>query len=251
MFLGHQSIYSLNYNAMVSIKNLAFFAFGSLAMCNAAPSDGQEDSLVSSNDTINGVPREVHGALGRALNSFSLSNERIDQDVGNDTSHALSNLASSLQNTNSALWQVSEACCIFCKPMPVASSCCGSCCTASCGCYGSSYTVSGIQYNLAVDGKPKVGNLFPVFLQGNMNYVKDTLGSSLAPTMKKMTIRCNDLSEQIASGSLNEDDIEEAQSLVPELKKFSRNTNGITAVDSEREDLNSALKNLSNALTSH
>ncbi|KAA8917427.1 hypothetical protein TRICI_000415 [Trichomonascus ciferrii] len=236
---------------MVSIKNLAFFAFGAFAMCDVVASDVQDDSSAATNDTINGVPKEVHGALSRALNSFSLSDERIDQDVGNDTSHALANLASSVQNTNSALWQVSEACCIFCKPMPVASSCCGSCCAPSCGCYGSSYTVSGIKYNLAVDGKPKVGNLFPVFLQGNMNYVKDTLGSSLAPTMKKMAVRCNDLSEQIASGSLNEDDTEEAQSLVAELKKFSRNTNGITAVDSEREELNSALKKLSSALSSN
>lgn len=233
---------------MVSIKNLSLFAFGSFAMCAAVPSENEEASQLASNDTINGIPREVHGALDRAVDSFSLSDERIEQDTGNDTSHILSNLASSVQNANSALWQVSEACCIFCKPMPVASSGCGACSSPSCGCYGSSYTVSGVRYNLAIDGKPKVGNLFPEFLQGNMNYVKDTLGSSLSPTLKKLANRCTDLSEEITSGNVNKEDVEEAQYLVTDLKKFSRNTNGITAVDNEREELNNALSKLSQAL---
>lgn len=237
---------------MVSIKHLALFAFGSLALCDAVPSDNQEASQLSSNDTVNGIPKEVDNALGRALNSFSLSNERIDQDTGNDTSHILSNLASSLHNTNSALWQVSEACLIFCKPIPVASSCCGSCCAPSCGCQGGgSYTVSGIKYNLAVDGKPKVGNLFPEFLQGNMNYVKDTLGYSLSGTMKRMANRCNELAKQISSGNPKKEDIEEAKTILPELKNFSKNTNGITSVDEVRKDLDSALEKLAEALKDH
>jgi hypothetical protein len=233
---------------MVSIKNLALFAFSTLVLCDAVPSDNQESGQVASNDTINGVPKEVHDAMGRALNSFSLSNERIDQNPGNDTSHILDNLASSVHNSNSALWQVSEACCIFCKPIPVASSCCGSCCTPSCGCYGSSYTVSGIKYNLAVDGKPKVGNLFPEFLQGNMNYVKDTLGYSLSGTMKRMANRCNELAKEISSGNFKKEDIEEAKTILPELKNFAKNTNGITAVDGERKELNDALEKLTESL---
>lgn len=239
---------------MVAISKLAFLAFGALGMAadtedivlDDAPALNETHS--SENDTVNGIPSEVNSALGRAVSSLSNAKSRIGQDHLNSTEDVLNNLASSVQNTNSALWQVSEACLIFCMPpAPPPVSCCGSCCTTTCGCYGS-YTMRGMTYNLAVDGKPKVGNLFPDFLTGNINYVKDTLGGSLSPVMKQMAQTVNSLTKELSSGNANKAAIEEVNDVIPQVRLFLKNTQQISGVEAERKELTSALEKLSAAV---
>ncbi|KAA8905324.1 hypothetical protein TRICI_005320 [Trichomonascus ciferrii] len=239
---------------MVAINKLAFLAFGLLGIAadtedivlDDAPALNETQS--SGNDTVNGIPSEVNGALGRAASSLSTAKTRIAQDHLNSTEDVLNNLASSVQNTNSALWQVSEACLIFCMPpAPPPVSCCGSCCTTTCGCYGT-YSFRGVQYNLAVDGKPKVGNLFPEFLTGNMNYVKETLGDSLSPVMKQMTQTVNSLTKDVSSGKVDKAAIDEVNDVIPQVRLFLKNTQQISGVESERKALISALDKLSAAI---
>lgn len=218
----------------MQLSTFAITFIAAAALANAANTykvnTNVQDALVSAkSDWANTANK-----LSELTNQFDNASE-----AGEIAEHA-SSLISSLDASNSALFNVSMNCCLF--PSIVGG--CGGCET-NCGCSGCSSCVASYKY------RPMRTKMFPMKMNSvARKMVVEESANNLRPIIKQATANVHTLANKINYAYKGDRQlIKEAEDLLYSVEMLRDTTNDMRSLKSDREALSSAIKQLRSAIT--